>query len=183
MASRLQHGNAAMFRKLLTIGGFFCLVALPLCASARLTYTIGDKAVPVAWPASSFPVTYQTDARVINTLPNAAVVIERAFSAWATVPDTNISFRSLGVANGLTAGNDGRNTITLADDLFKDQYAIAMTTDWYDTSGRVTEADIQIDATLVNSDYNVQQAVTHEVGHLLGLDHSAVLSSIMYPWV
>lgn len=172
-----------MFRKPFVAATILSLAALPLLASARLTYSIGDKVVPVAWPASSFPITYQVDSRVMTTLPNAANVLDRAFSAWATVPDTNISFRSLGVASGLTAGNDAKNTVTLADDLFKDQYAIAMTTNWYDTNGRLTEADIQIDGSLAKSDYNLQQAVTHEVGHLLGLDHSAVLSSIMYPWV
>ncbi|HEX9163878.1 MAG TPA: matrixin family metalloprotease [Thermoanaerobaculia bacterium] len=159
------------------------LVSLPLFASARLTYTIGDKVLPVEWPSTAFPIPYQVDSRVMTSLPNAATAIDHAFAAWTNAPETNISFRSLGVASGLKAGNDGKNTITLADDLFKDQNAIAMTTNWYDNSGHLTEADIMIDASLVTSDYNMQQAVTHEIGHLLGLDHSAVLSSIMFPYV
>ncbi|GAC1439013.1 MAG: hypothetical protein NVSMB68_10680 [Thermoanaerobaculia bacterium] len=160
------------------------LVSLPLRASARLTYTIGDKVVPVSWPASSFPIKYEVDRRVMETLPNASAVIEQAFATWSNAPDTNVRFQSLGVADHLTAGEaDHLNTITLADGLFKDQNAIAMTTNWYDSSGRLTQADIQLDATLVKSDYNMQQAVTHEVGHLLGLDHSAVLSAVMFPYV
>jgi hypothetical protein len=169
---------------LFAVAAIAMLVSPPLHASARLTYTIGDRSVPVAWPASAFPIPYQVDRRVMDSLPNAAVVIDRAFSTWSSAPDTNVSFRSLGVADGLVAGeSDHKNTITLADGLFKDQYAIAMTTNWYDTSGHLTQADIMIDATLVRSDYNMQHALTHEIGHLLGLDHSAVLSAVMFPYV
>ena len=160
------------------------LASTPVHASARLTYTMGDHSVQVAWPASAFPIPYQVDRRVMNTLPNAQMVIDRAFETWSGAPDTNISFRSMGVADGLVAGEaDHKNTITLADGLFKDQYAIAMTTNWYDSKGNLTQADIMIDSTLVRSDYNMQHALTHEIGHLLGLDHSAVLSAVMFPYV
>lgn len=157
--------------------------SLPLYGSARLTYTIGDSAVPVAWPTSSFPIKYEVDRRVMNALPNAAVVLDHAFATWTSVPDANVTFQSQGVVDGVKAGQDGVNAITLADDLFKDQYAIAMTTNWYDTTGHLTEADIMIDSNLVKGDYNMQHAITHEIGHLLGLDHSAVLSAVMFPYV
>jgi hypothetical protein len=45
------------------------------------------------------------------------------------------------------------------------------------------EADIQIDSNLMTSNYNVQLALEHEIGHFLGLDHSPVLSAVMYPYV
>jgi hypothetical protein len=171
-----------MSRKLLPL--LFVVVTSPLFGSARLTYTMGDHSVPVAWPASAFPIKYEVDRRVVNALPNATVVIDQAFATWSSAPDTSVSFQSLGVGDGLVAGEaDHMNTITLADGLFKDQNAIASTTNWYDTSGNLTQADIMIDATLVNSDYNMQYAITHEIGHLLGLDHSAVLSAIMFPYV
>ncbi len=168
-------------KRALLLAAAASIAALPLLGATRLTYTIGDKTLPVYW--ASFPVSYQIDSRAANAVPGGVATIERAFNTWANVPDSNISFRDLGVVDGAKAGYDGKNTVSLADDLFKNQQAIALTTNWYDSSGKMTEADVQVDAGMVNSDFNIQQALTHEVGHVLGLDHSAVISAMMFPYV
>ena len=155
--------------------------ATSLSAATRLTYVVNGHATPVEW--RSFPIEYQVDRRLATAFPGAGGMVDRAFAAWAAAPDTNVSFRPLGVVDGASAGRDGRNTIALADELFSGQGFIALTTNWYDDSAKLTEADIQIDGALVHSTYNIQLAMQHEVGHLLGLDHSAVISSVMYPYV
>jgi hypothetical protein len=163
------------------LSGTALLASLPLMAATRLTTYVNGAQSFVEWPASSFPIRYSVDQRLLDIIGGPAS-LDRALSAWSSTPNANISFRSEGIGQGLKAGRDGKTVITVSDDLFRDQKAIALTTTW-DERGVVTEADIQIDATLVNSGYNLQQAVTHEVGHLLGLDHSGVLSAAMYPYV
>lgn len=158
-------------------------LAAPAFGAARLTYYNNGALIPVAWPDSSFPISYAIDRRVVQAVPQAAAMLDHAAKDWAAVPDTNISFQSLGTVDGASAGKDGRNTVSMADDLFADQKFIALTTNWYDDGGRIIEADIQIDPSAVSGGYNVQQLVEHEMGHVLGLDHSAVLSSMMYPYV
>lgn len=167
-----------MFRKL-AVALALC-ISIPSFAAVRLTY---PNAGAVSWPQRSFPIPYQMDERVAAAFPEAAAVVDRAFGVWSSIPETNISFRSLGVGNNLRAGWNGVNSVTLTDDMFRENGFIAVTTNWYDNDGNVTEADIQIDASLMRSDYNIHQAIAHEVGHVLGLDHSAVISSLMYPWV
>ncbi len=135
----------------------------------------------VFWPPSAFPIAYAVDQRVIDKF--GVSTVERAFDAWTAVPGANVSFKAAGVVSGSRAGKDGVNSVTLADDLFKNQGFIAVTTNWYDGSGEISEADIQIDPSLGNGNYNVQEAIEHEVGHLLGLDHSGVLTSVMYPYI
>lgn len=158
-------------------------LASPAFGSARLTYYSNGALVPVAWPDSSFPIRYAVDRRVVQAIPQAEAMLDKAGKDWSSVPDTSLGFQSLGTVDGANAGKDGRNTISMADDLFSGQKFIALTTNWYDDSGRIVEADMQIDPMAISGGYNVQQLVEHEMGHILGLDHSAVLSSVMYPYV
>ncbi|MDP9360638.1 MAG: matrixin family metalloprotease [Acidobacteriota bacterium] len=170
-------------RNLFLIAIVVVLVAAPAFGATRLTYYNNGVLIPVAWPDTSFPIRYAIDRRVAQAIPQAAAMLDRAGKDWSAIPDTSLGFQSLGIVDGATAGKDGRNTVSMADDLFADQKFIALTTNWYDDNGRIIEADMQIDPMAVSGGYNVQQLVEHEMGHVLGLDHSAVLSSVMYPYV
>ncbi|HKR66496.1 MAG TPA: matrixin family metalloprotease [Thermoanaerobaculia bacterium] len=149
-----------------------------------MTYNINGAPTAIAWPASSFPLRYEIDERVAQLNPIATSMIDRAFAAWSAVPETDVHFQSRGVVRNAEADAADHVVVSIADDLFRDQGAAAITTYTYDTStGRMTDADIRIDASLFRGDLNAQMAIQHEVGHVLGLDHSAVLTSIMFPYV
>ncbi|HEX3584266.1 MAG TPA: matrixin family metalloprotease [Thermoanaerobaculia bacterium] len=150
-------------------------------AAVRLTYDFSGKPIPVSWPASAFPLRYTVERSVADKY--GIDTIDHAFNAWTTVPDANISFRDTGISDGTQSGQNGISSVTMLDGLFKDQGFIAVTTNWYDTNGSMTEADIQIDPSLVGTSYPAAATIEHEVGHFLGLDHSPVLSAVMYPYV
>ncbi|MEK6373487.1 MAG: matrixin family metalloprotease [Acidobacteriota bacterium] len=156
-------------------------VALPAFPATRLTYSINGVAVPVAWQSST--INYAIDRRVADAMPSGAGQIERAVNEWSSVADAQLVLNDTGVVDGAKPGKDGKNTISLADELFANQRFIALTTTWYDDAARIVEADIQVDAMAIKGGFNLQQLIQHETGHLLGLDHSAVLSSVMYPYV
>jgi len=152
--------------------------------ATRLVYSMSGAPTAVWWGKESFPIAYSVDQRVVDAFKGSQTTLDRAFEAWSSVPDAEVSFRNAGVVQGASLQQDNRNAIMLEDDLFAQQGIIANTVSWWDTrNGRLIEADIQLDPTLMSGNYNVQQALEHEVGHLLGLDHSAVISSVMYPYV
>jgi hypothetical protein len=162
---------------------FAIFVASTAFAGVRLTYPVMGTPKSVYWANDSFPIRYEVDQHLTTASAAAPAMIDRAFAAWTNLDEANITFQQTPFVAGDQAGKNGRNSVTVADDLFKNQGMLAVTTNWYDDDGKLTEADIQVDSTLMTSSYNAQLALEHEIGHLLGLDHSAVLSAVMYPYV
>jgi len=148
-----------------------------------MTYDIHGTPTPIEWSPTAFPLPYTIDQRVVQADADAPAIIDRAFAAWAAVPDAQLSFQSRGTTSGSLTRTAGGVTISLADDLFRDQGALALTTYTFGDDGRYVDAAIQIDPSLFHGNWNAQMAIEHEVGHVLGLDHSGVLSAIMYPYV
>jgi predicted Zn-dependent protease len=159
-------------------------VAASLFASSRLTYELSGQPTAITWPAASMPIPYTIDQSVIDRFSGAKNDIDAAFADWASVPNTSLRFHPTGVTLGNKAGQDKTNLVTLAGDMFANSSYLAFTTNWYDDrTGAMLEADIQIDPNIGTSGYNLQQVVEHEVGHFLGFDHSAVVSSVLFPYI
>lgn len=168
--------TSRVFQILLLTG---CFTA-ELAAGTRLTYEVTGRPVPISWSLSAFPIRTTVDAGVMRSLPGSFEKINEAAKSWKVI-ESDAQFASP-VAGASTAGKNGVNSISIDDRLFEESGFLAYTTTWFDDSGRIQEADIQIDSQSVGG-YDLQSLVGHEYGHLLGLDHSGVIGAVMYPYV
>ena len=119
--------------------------------------------------------------------------VKAAFQTWQNVSIANVSFQYMGATTVPTVGEDGINVVTFVDDSVPlGLETVASTFSFFDidATGTLTikEADIAL-STSINlstsgdpNKYDIQSVVTHEAGHFLGLDHSALLSSVMTPF-
>ena len=156
-----------------------CLCGVPT-ASAFVTRhdASGDTR---RWPASSLPVRYRVgvsgSAEGDEALTKAVL---RAFQTWNRVPGSYLRFRYEGRTRTIQPGRDEENCVLWVTAGWRHKpEMIAYTTIWFDAQGRVVEADIELNAEWFSwsaegalGKVDVQNVVTHESGHALGLAHS-----------
>ncbi|MFN2239395.1 MAG: matrixin family metalloprotease [Thermoanaerobaculia bacterium] len=150
--------------------------------AARLTYELQNGPTALAWSPGAFPIPIAVGSRAAQGQLGEAL-IRSAFDVWQNVEAGGVSFSNAGVTDA-AAGRDGVNLVTVSDKLFDSSGLLAFTTTWFDEkTGQLLEVDIQIDPAAAREAVGLQTIVQHEIGHLLGFDHSGVVSSVMYPWV
>ncbi len=157
----------------------------------------------IRWPKKTIEVSFSTSLLTPGThiKPDSDVVgaARRALARWSSL--TNINFVivwSPATSVSATDAGDGVSLITIAataeNEAFNSDATTGRTRVFFDPeTGSIAEADISINPRPRAEDgtelqfstdgtpdtYDLEATFTHEIGHLLGLDHSAVLSSTM----
>ncbi len=128
--------------------------------------------------------------------------VRASFQTWAAIPAADITFADNGTTSSRYANaTDGINLVSFEDDQFPFSYgvlAVAAKTlkiDQTTLEAQIIDADIVVNPDFVNDiEYNlgagydninagyfdIQSVVTHEIGHILGLLHTGVVSSTMF---
>ncbi len=157
----------------------------------------------IRWPKKTIEVAFSNSllAPGTNIKPDSDVVgaARRALLRWSSL--TNINFVvtwSAATSVSPSDAGDGISLLTIAttpeNEAFNSEATTGRTRVFFDSqTGSIAEADIVInprpkadDGTEIQfstdgtpGTYDLEATFTHEIGHLLGLDHSAVLSSTM----
>jgi hypothetical protein len=157
----------------------------------------------IRWPKKTIQLAFSTSllAPGPNIKPDSDVLgaAHRALARWSSLTNINfiVTWSSIASVSPAEAG-DGVSLVTIAvtpeNEAFNSDSSTGRTRVFFDPeNGNIAEADISINPRPRAGDgtdsqfstdgtpgtYDLEATFTHEIGHLLGLDHSAVLSSTM----
>lgn len=165
-----------------------------------LQYTDSTNKTQIKWPNNRVNLTFSSSLLVppSNVKAGSDVIgaLRRALASWSEAAD--IEFKeSWSKEQSISAAGsrgDGISLITIADTPENIAPFIGASSDmsgrtrvFYTRSGSISEADIVLNPyQLFSSDgtfgtYDIEATFVHEIGHLLGLEHSSVVGSTMQP--
>ena len=154
----------------------------PAAAYLKLGTRTGTRTVTLRW--EEFPVRYfVTNASAEGvSVPQLRDAITRAFATWTSVETASVTVEFAGLTNARPNADDGMSVIGFVERRDQDR-TLGATSFLIDTlSGEILEAEIYLNSAFSWSvgaggeanRFDVESIALHEIGHLLGLGHSAL---------
>lgn len=148
------------------------------------------------WKRSALPVKLYLDQQGVPgvNFTDVQAAAQASASAWNINCGLSPLLNMQGTKQGITGSpkNDGTNLVIFVTDAAAwphDKQQLAVTTHYFNlVTGEIQEADLVINAwnfqwgiNAESTKYDVQAMLTHEYGHILGLDHTGVRDAAMFP--
>ena len=189
---------------LLTFCGIFLLATKPTASFVRVPISDTNGA-PLAWnltnPTTSIVqggrITYRLNSAGSDNVPFAQVeqALTASFQAWEDIPTSTIAFTRGPNTTSTASAGDGQlelfwleNSETTGDGLNLTG-VLALTRRQFNTAtGEITDAAVTFNgfrytwaADGRGDAVDIRDVATHEIGHVIGLSHSPIGGTTMYP--
>jgi hypothetical protein len=176
------------------VAGFLvgCVAAgspAPAAAYLKLGGRANGRTVQLKW--ERLPMRYFiTNSGVPGVTPEQfQAAVGRAFQTWQDVPTATFSGTFVGFTAASARDDDGMTTLGFLPRPDQDRVLAATRILTNETTGEIVEADIFFNSTFPWSvspsgetgRFDVESIALHEVGHLLGLGHSAIGETELQP--
>jgi hypothetical protein len=150
----------------------------------RLGQQVGNSVIGIQWSLGQLPIRYYVTNRDVSgvTAPQLQTATGLAFGTWTAVSDVGLSSQFSGFTAADPFVDDGANVIGF---MARPEFPTVLGATTFDldmVTGAIRESDIflntifpwSVAASGEANRYDVQSVMTHEIGHLLGLGHSAL---------
>ena len=171
--------------------GLVTVLILAQPAQAYLHFTANQDGRSIVLKWQRIPVRWFAADRGVPGVPPSEfqAAMARAFAAWERVPTASIAFEFVGVTGAEPFDDDGLTVLGFQDHPEMDR-VLGATGFLIDTvTGEIVEADVFFNSALPWSTaasgdparFDLESVAVHEIGHLLGLGHSALGETEMRP--
>ena len=174
---------------LLLLAIIVAAAARPVSAYLKLGTSVGGRVVSIRWNRQ--PVRYMITNRDVPRVsaPDLQQAIAQGFQAWAGAPSVSVAGDFVGYTTAEPVTGDGASVVGFQSRPDLDRVLGATTFTLDSTTGEILESDIFLNSAASWSvasagdapRFDVASIVTHELGHLLGLGHSALGETTILP--
>lgn len=161
---------------------FAAVLSTPLGAYLKLGFDTGTRTVTLHW--ERLPARYFIANRSVSrvSVQQFQTAVGAAFSTWDQVPSATFSATFAGLTNAVPFDEDGMSVLGYEDRPDLDRVLAATTFTINTLTGEIVESDIFFNSTFdwstapngESDRFDVESIALHEIGHLLGLGHSAI---------